>query len=454
MVYAKVPSTPHDQSIGVKNGVAKARELLKSRDHFESFDCIHHGTTIATNAVLEGKGAKAGLVVTDGHREILSLRRSQIPGGLGAWIYYQAPEPIVPLERTVTCPERISVSGEVVQALDEKIFRKNLTSLKEHKVQAISVSLLNSYANDAHEKRAREILLEELGSDVEVVLSSDVLPLPGEYERTETTTTNAVVKPIVKKYLDNLQNLLVEDTDTLRILKSDGDLTNVTLAGETPVNILMSGPAGGVKGVSHVITKSTPYKNLITLDMGGTSTDCALIRDSIPSIRRETVVGSLTVKAASIDVRTVGAGGGSIAFYNDLTKSLRVGPESAGASPGPAAYGNGGTSPTVTDANLLLGYLPSQLLGGEFQLHVDAATAAMENITRQMGMSTLEAAEGIVNLVNETIYGALRLVSVEQGESQFFELRIFQSERLVKSSIQSCEWLKRMAPKQETIITQ
>ena len=414
-IYAKVPSTPHDQSIGVKNGVAKAREILKRRSDFKSFDCIHHGTTIATNAVLEGKGAKAGLVVTEGHREILSLRRSQIPGGLGAWIYYQAPEPIVPLERTITCPERISVSGEVVETLDEETFRKNLIDLKRQNVQAISVSLLNSYANDVHETRVREILQDEFGPDVEVVCSSDVLPLPGEYERTETTTTNAVVKPIVKMYLNNLQSLLAKDSDNLRILKSDGDLTNVALAGETPVNILMSGPAGGVKGVSHVIAKNTPYKNLITLDMGGTSTDCALIRESVPSIRRETVVGSLTVKAASVDVRTVGAGGGSIAFYNDLTKSLRVGPESAGANPGPAAYGNGGESPTVTDANLLLGYLPSKLLGGEFQLHVEGATAAMDKIAGQMGMSILEAAEGIINLVNETIYGALRLVSVEQG---------------------------------------
>ena len=359
----------------------------------------------------------------------MSLRRSQIPGGLGAWIYYQAPEPIIPLERTVTCPERISVSGEVVQRLDNEAFRQNLGDLKTQNVQAISISLLNSYANDVHEKRAREIIQEEFGPDVEVVCSSDVLPLPGEYERTETTTTNAVVKPIMKKYLNNLQKLLAGDTDTLRILKSDGDLTNVAMAGETPVNILMSGPAGGVKGVSHVIAKNTPFKNLITLDMGGTSTDCALIRDSVPSVRRETVVGSLTVKAASVDVRTVGAGGGSIAFYNNLTKNLRVGPESAGASPGPAAYGNGGDSPTVTDANLVLGYLPSKLLGGDFHLHVEAATAAVDKIARQMGLSTLDAAEGIVNLVNETIYGALRLVSIEQGQFQCFWRDIAQATR-------------------------
>lgn len=215
--------------------------------------------------------------------------------------------------------------------------------------------------------------------------------------------------------MSGLKKLLAPDTDTIRILKSDGDLTSVDLAGEQPVNILMSGPAGGVIGVGHVVSKNTPFKNLITLDMGGTSTDCALIPGTNAVLRRETVVGPLTVKAPSVDVRTVGAGGGSIANYNALTAALRVGPESAGATPGPAAYGKGGNLATVTDANLVLGYLPSKLLGGKFSLDVQAAATAMESIANQMGMGVTQAAEGIINLVNETMYGALRLVSVEQG---------------------------------------
>ena len=419
---AKVPTTADDQSIGVKQGIAKVRKLLENDAPFEgSFDYIHHGTTVATNAVLEGKGARTGLIVTEGHKDILALRRSHIPGGLGAWINYRAPEPIVPLERTAVCPERISISGQVIRPLHEEGFKKNLADLKRQNIESISVSLLNSFSNDVHEKKVCQMLEDEFGPDVEIVRSSEVLPLPGEYERTETTTTNAVVKPIVKRYLRNLQTLLAEDTETIRILKSDGDLTSVELAGELPVNILMSGPAGGVKAVSHVVARNTSYKNLLTLDMGGTSTDCALIPESVPSIRRETTVGGLTVKAPSVDVRSVGAGGGSIAFYNELTKSLRVGPESAGASPGPAAYGKGGEAPTVTDANLVLGYLPSRLLGGDLELDLAAAVRAVDKIATPMGLSTLEAAEGIINLVNENMYGALHNVSVEQGR---FQIRV------------------------------
>jgi 5-oxoprolinase (ATP-hydrolysing) len=177
----------------------------------------------------------------------------------------------------------------------------------------------------------------------------------------------------------------------------------------------MSGPAGGVKGVSHLVAKNTPFKNLITLDMGGTSTDCALLSGSDVIIRRETNIGPLAVKAPSVDVQTVGAGGGSIAIYNDFTKQLRVGPESSGANPGPAAYGKGGNQATVTDANLVLGYLPSKLLGGTFELDVAAAGKAVESIAKQMGMEVTAAAEGIIDLVNESMHGALRLVSVEQG---------------------------------------
>ncbi|KKY18665.1 putative hydantoin utilization protein a [Diplodia seriata] len=408
-VSAKVPTNVSDQSIAVKEGVDQVKELLKDKYGWVGkFDYIHHGTTVATNAILEGKGAKTGLIVTSGHRSVLSTRRSQIPGGLGSWINWHPPTPLVPLERTVEAPERISIRGEIVHELDHDALRANLQDLKRQKPEAVAVSLLNSFANHEHEETIRKIVNEEFGPEVEVVTST-------EYERTVTAAANAVVKPIVKRYLGGLKRLLAPDTDTLRILKSDGDLTSIELAGEQPVNILMSGPAGGVIGVGQQVSKNTPFKNLITLDMGGTSTDCALIPGTNAVLRRETVVGAHTVKAPSVDVRTVGAGGGSIAHYNSLTDALRVGPESAGATPGPAAYGKGGTLATVTDANLVLGYLPSQILGGKFGLDVQAAAASVETIAKQMGMGVTQAAEGIIDMVNETMHGALRLVSVEQG---------------------------------------
>lgn len=412
----KVPTNTTDQSIGVREGVQQARAILKQRYSWNGkFDYIHHGTTTGTNAVLEGKGATCGLIVTKGHKDILSVRRSQIPGGLGAWINYVQPEPLVPLEKTIEVRERIKIDGQVFHELDEKQFREDLQDLKRQQPQAIAVSLLNSFANRIHEEKVRSILLDEFGPQVEVVTSTEVLPEIQEYERTVTTASNAILKPVVKNYIQNLQTMLESESNTLRILKSDGDLTSVDLAGETPVRILMSGPAGGVKAVSHLVAKNTSYKNLITIDMGGTSTDCALLSAGEVIIRRETEVGSLSVRAPSVDVKTVGAGGGSLAVYNEFTKTLRVGPESAGATPGPAAYGKGGVQATVTDANLTLGYLPSELLGGQFKLDVPASKAAVESVAQKMNVSVTTAAEGIIDLVNESMHGALRLVSVEQG---------------------------------------
>ncbi|KAK9785618.1 putative Hydantoin utilization protein A [Seiridium cardinale] len=417
-VRAKTPSTPKDQSVGVKDGITKVRKLLKSQYDWEGeFSFIHHGSTVAkaTNAILESKGVKAGLIVTAGFKEVLTNRRCQIPGGLGGWISFIPPEPVIPLERTVQCTGRIDPNGKVVIPIDEAALRKDLADLKRQKPEAITISLLNSYVNDEHERAVEEVVRDEFGPGVEIICSADVLPEAGEYERTVTASTNAVVKPLVKRYMEGLEKLLSPDSKTIRILKSDGALTSLDLAGELPVNLLMSGPAGGVQGVVDVISKQTPYKNLVTLDMGGTSTDVALIVDGKASLRRETVVDKLTVRAPSVDVRTVGAGGGSIAQYVDLTASMRVGPESAGASPGPACYQKGGKQPTVTDANLVLGYLPEALLGGDFQLDVAAAVEAVKSVADQMNISAEETAEGIVNLVNETMYGALRQVSVEQG---------------------------------------
>ena len=415
---AKVPSTPQDQSVGVKDSIEKIRSIIKAeeKDFNGKFDALHHGSTVATNALLEGKGVPAALIVTEGHKDVLVARRSQIPGGLASWIQYSPPDPIIPLERTLQVPERIGVDGEEVKPVDREVLRQKLLTVKG-KVKAVTVSLLNSWVSGEHEKQVEEVVKEVLGEEVEVSLSHEVLPELGEYERTVTTATNSVVKPEVKRYLAGFGDKLKDDTSTFRILKSDGGLTNIDLAGQVPVNILMSGPAGGVKGITSVIAKATEHKNLITLDMGGTSTDVCLITDSEPSLRRETVVGDITVRSPSVDVRTVGAGGGSLAIYQPLTGAMRVGPESSGASPGPACYGRGGTQATVTDANLVLGYLPETLLGGDFKLDIGAAKEAVGNLAKQMGKTIFEAAEAIVDLASESIYGALRLISVERGHN-------------------------------------
>lgn len=414
MTYrAKVPSTPKDPSEGVLNGIAKICE----RTGISPGDITHlmHGTTVATNAVLEGKGAKVGLVVTKGHKQVLQVARSFVPGGLAGWIVWPKPEPLAKLENTVEADERISASGEVVTELDEDSLRKSLLQLEAQGIEALTISLINSFTNDDHERRIGEIAKEILG-DIPISLSSKILPEIREYERTLTTVANSYVRPVASRYLRNLESEVRSSNKNvkLHVLRSDGGLMGIDTASAAPVNMLMSGPAGGVSGASWIASQAG-YHNLLTLDMGGTSTDVALVQDGKPNIGRETTVADLTIRASSVDVRTVGAGGGSIAHVPELTKALRVGPQSAGADPGPAAYGNGGEEPTVTDANVVLGYFPVGLLDGEMALDHDAARAAVKKVADSLGISVERAAGGIIDIVNENMFGALRLVSVQKG---------------------------------------
>jgi N-methylhydantoinase A len=411
---AKVPSTPADQSIGVLNGIARVCERASIDP--KGIDHVMHGTTVATNTVLTGTGARCGLVTTSGYRQVLQIARSFVPGGLGGWVIYNKSLPMAPLSCTVEAHERIGARGEVVRPLDEEHLRAQLRSLQAKKIEALTVSLINAYANDAHEKRIKQIAQEEL-PDIPVSLSSEVVPEMQEYERTVTTVANSYVRPRVQKYVHNLQGKLqLGNKDVkLHILRSDGGLASARSAEEYPVNLLMSGPAGGVTGALWVALQAR-FGNLLTVDVGGTSTDVALIVDGQPRLRRETTVGDVTVRASSVDIRTVGAGGGSIAHVPELTKALRVGPQSAGADPGPAAYGRGGTEPTVTDANVVLGYLPEvQRLGGDMELDRELAAAAVAKVGAALGKSVKDAALGIYDIVNENMVGALRLVSVEQG---------------------------------------
>jgi N-methylhydantoinase A len=410
---AKTPSTPHDQSEGVMVGIRKVCALAAIEP--TEIKELMHGTTVATNAVLEGKGATVGLVTTEGYRQVLQIGRSLVPGGLAGWIVWPKPTPLALLENTVEVKERIGARGDVVRALDEASARAALESLKARGVQAVTVSFINAFANPAHERRVRDLAAEILPG-VPLSLSSDILPEMREYERALTTVANSYVRPTVAKYLANLEGKLKGETveAKLKVLRSDGGLMAFSVAEEAPVNLLMSGPAGGVTGALWVC-RQAGFENLLTFDMGGTSTDVALIEKGEPRVRRDTRVGSVTVRASSLDVRTVGAGGGSIAKVPELTKALRVGPESAGAAPGPAAYGTGGTQPTVTDANVVLGYLPVALLGGEMLLDKAAAEEAVGTIAQALGIGLKEAAAGIIDIVNENMLGALRLVSIEQG---------------------------------------
>jgi N-methylhydantoinase A len=411
---AKVPSTPADQSIGVLNGIVRVCE--RAGIDAERIDHVMHGTTVATNTVLTGTGARCGLVTTVGYRQVLQIARSFVPGGLGGWIIYNKSLPMAPLSCTIEAHERIGAKGEVVRPLDEEQLRGQLRMLKSKRIEALTVSLVNAYANDRHEQRIKAIAREELPG-IPVSLSSEVVPEMQEYERTVTTVANSYVRPRVQKYVHNLQSKLQAKTKDvkLHILRSDGGLASAKSSEEYPVNLLMSGPAGGVTGALWVAVQAG-FRNLLTVDVGGTSTDVALIMNGEPRLRRETTVGDVTVRASSVDIRTVGAGGGSIAHVPELTKALRVGPQSAGADPGPAAYGRGGGEPTVTDANVVLGYLPEmQRLGGDMELDRKLAQAAVQKVGDALGKGVKDAALGIYNIVNENMVGALRLVSVEQG---------------------------------------
>tara|TARA_B100001939_G_C16946503_1_gene620590 strand:+ start:2634 stop:4694 length:2061 start_codon:yes stop_codon:yes gene_type:complete len=413
---AKVPSTPEDSSIGVLNGVSKICD--QSGINPKDINLVMHGTTVATNAVLTGNGATVGLLTTQGYESVLQVARSFCPGGLGGWVSFVKKPLLAPLELTHGVIERTDADGTISTPLNEKQLKEELNALKaKGGVEALTISFVNSYVNDTNEQQAAEIA-KDIFKDIPISISSEVIPEMQEYERAETTVLNSYVRPQVSKYVDNLQSSLESSLSKdvqLSILRSDGGLASSRSTGESPVNHLMSGPAGGVAGAIHFCSKAG-HDNILTFDMGGTSTDVALIQNSKPRLRRETLVGDVRVKAPSVDIRTVGAGGGSIAFVPELTKALRVGPESAGAVPGPAAYMKGGEQPTVCDANIVLGFLPSDVqLGGDMSINKDAAIKSVQTVADAIGIDLMEAAEGIIKIVNESMFGALRLVSVEQG---------------------------------------
>ena len=408
----KTPSTPEDQSIGIIDGTT----ALLNRANVRPGDIrtVLHGTTVSTNIVLEEKGARVGLLVTENFEQVLHLARSQTPGPLAGWMIMKKPDPLADLEHTRGVPERIDARGRILRPLDETKARKAIRELLDAGVESITVSLMHSYANDTHEQRLKALVLET-GADVPVSLSCEILPEFREYERTLVTVMNAYVRPSMRRYLQSLDDKLraVDLNATVHIVRSDGGLMSIARASDSPAHTMLSGPAGGVSGAAFVAGLAG-HRNALGFDMGGTSTDVSLVRDGAPTISRQTSLGYYPIKVPSVEVHSVGAGGGSIAHV-PMTGALRVGPQSAGAVPGPACYGKGGVEPTVTDANVVLGRLPPSLLGGEMALDADASSAAVGKIARALNLDVYQAARGILDIVNENMFGALRLVTVQKG---------------------------------------
>src|SRR6188768_3562183 len=409
----KTPSTPHDPSEGVLTGVRRICD--EAGIGVDELQNILHGTTVATNAVLESKGARVGLITTTGFGQILHLARSQTPGPLAGWIIMVKPDPPASLADTREAVERLDARGNVVVPVDEAQVEEIVRDLVDSGIESLTIALINAYVNPAHEEQIGAVV-ERLYPGFPVTLSAHVLPEFREYERALTACMNSYVRPKVADYVDRLQTELqgIGAKADINILRSDAGLMTTGEAARNPIYGVLSGPSGGVAGALFVARKAG-FDDILTFDMGGTSTDVALCQNGQPTIGRETSIGHFRIKVPSVDVHTVGAGGGSIAHVPELTKALRVGPQSAGAEPGPAAYGKGGTEPTVTDANVVLGRLPANLIGGEMTLDVEAANAAVQKVADAMGLGLEEAADGILRIVNENMAGALRVISVQRG---------------------------------------
>lgn len=408
----KVPSTPDNPSRAIINGVKKIMGLQDIKA--EDITFFIHGTTVATNALLELKGAKTALMTTEGFRDILQIGRQTRPSLYD--FYGHRPKAIVPRNLRYEVPERVLFSGEVLKPLDVDAVKNIVEDMKKNKVEAVCVCLLHSYANAEHEKMIKEIVTAEF-PDVLVTLSSEILPEFREYERMSTVCINGYVMPKVNKYVVDLTSKLKEIhlKSELYIMQSNGGVITAETARESSARTVLSGPAGGALAGGFVC-EQTEHSNIITVDMGGTSLDICLIADKKPRYTTESQIGGYPIKLPMIDIHTIGAGGGSIAWI-DGGGALRVGPESAGADPGPACYCKGGTEPTVTDANIVLGRLnPEYLLSGEFDLDKSKAyNVIKEKIADPLKLSVVEAAAGIIKVVNANMVRGIRVVSVEKG---------------------------------------
>jgi N-methylhydantoinase A len=405
----KTPSTPDDPSRALLEGVHKVLEGLSG-----SPSGIYHGTTVATNALLEERFSSLGLITTKGFRHVLEIARQSVPNGYGNSYFWVKPDRIVPLHRVKEVEGRLDFRGEEIRPFDEKEARAAARWFRQEGITAIGVCFIHSYANDAHERRMREILAEEYPEAI-VSLSSDVLPEYREYERTVTTLVDAFVKPEVQHYVERAEDRVrsLDQGLPFLIMQSNGGVLSPAQVADRPIATLLSGPAAGALGAS-LLAGMAGFPNVLTVDAGGTSTDICVVDGGVPHMTTEGAVGRFPVKVPMIDIITIGTGGGSIAWV-DPSGSLRVGPKSAGASPGPMCYGKGGDEPTLTDANLLLGRLPPHLLGGEVPLDVERARFGLERLAGQVGLGVEQLAAGILEIADWNQVNAIRQVTVRKG---------------------------------------
>ena len=406
----KVLSTPQAPEQAILQGI---RELGLAVRDAQTLSVVH-GSTVATNAVLEGKGVATAYITNEGLADVLRIGRQA-----RAALYNLAPEkkpPLLPAERCLQVPSRLSAQGEHLQRLDDIAIENLLSQLRELAPRAVAINLLFSFLDESEELKLEQAIRKDQPG-LFISRSSDVLPEYREYERGVTTTLNAMVGPLMQGYLHRLQSALQNDTGQavpLSIMQSSAGTTSVQQAGRYPVNLLLSGPAGGLKG-AQIVAAAGGDERLLSFDMGGTSTDVSIIDKRI-GFTGDARIGGYPVAVPMVDMHTIGAGGGSIAQV-DAGGLLLVGPESAGAAPGPACYGRGGRRPTVTDANVVLGrLLPRAFLGGAMQLDRAAAIEAVNTVAEVLGLSVEQAAQGIIEVVNDHMVRALRVMSVERGE--------------------------------------
>lgn len=412
----KVPSTPENPAIGLVRGVMQI--LGQTGRSVSDLAGLAHGTTVATNALLQGEIESLGLVVTEGFRHILEIARQSVPEGYGNSYFWVKPERIVPLELVCEVGGRLDFKGRELRPLDEQSVRLAARHFRRHGVRAVGVCLLHSYADAAHERRVREILLEEYPEGA-VSLSSEVLPEYREYERAMTTLVDAFVKPYMDRYLQRISEELgagLREKPFL-VMQSSGGVMSSQQVVRKPITTALSGPAAGALG-SVVIAKMAGFDDVVTLDAGGTSTDICLIEGGVAKITNNGSVGPFPVRIPMIDVRTVGTGGGSIAWIS-REGHLKVGPKSAGAVPGPMCYPNGGDQPTITDANLVLGRIPPALIGGGIKLDADRSRVGIADLGRRLkasgGMSVEQLAEGIIEIANWNQANCIRQMTIQRG---------------------------------------
>ena len=412
---AKVPTTPADPVEGALNGIARILQVSGAQGREIGF--IGHGTTIATNLLVEGKGARTALVTTKGFRDILEIRKVSRHDRADLYdLFFTNPPPLVPRALRREVPERVLFNGEVAEPLTSAEAEAIADGLESEKVEAVAICFINSHANPAHERQMLETLRRRLDGRF-VTASCDVNPEMFEYERTSTTVINAMLGPKCGRYFRTFRDRVSEAgvPGEVLFMQSNGGLAKPAVAALRPVSLLESGPAGGVTAAAKLCQR-LGLANAITGDMGGTTFDVSLVRDGRAEMRNIALLHSYAVRFPTIDIESIGAGGGSIAWVDD-GGGVHVGPQSAGADPGPACYGRGGANPTVTDCNLILGYLDAEsFLSGEFALDVDAAHRVVESkLARPLGCGLVEAAQIVRAVANALMAQAIRLMTVERG---------------------------------------